>query len=271
MLGDSVAFGFGHEETATTFPALVEAALDRPGAACRVYNFGVPGYSSYQGLRLLETEVLDYRLDAVCAQFGWNDHWEAYRHADKDQARLLLLLHRRGRWVRRSALAGLIQVGIVYGRHYFSTRALMPDPDRRGGAPTISATRADLLLRVGPEDYRSNLRSIARISRRAGAVPVLATAPHLPGREVCMFRVCFEPEIHERYNGIVRDLCRREGIALADLDAAFVEAAAQGGETLFLSHGIHFSPAGHRLAALIWTKAIRRALGEEPSPASPRP
>lgn len=258
LLGDSVTFGWGHEDTATTFPALLEASLNENQVRFQVYNFGVPGYSSYQGLKLLESEVLDYRPDLVCLQYGWNDHWEAYRYPDKDQVRLSLLLSRHRNLMQKSALVGLLQVGVTYGRYFLRTSALVPEPARRRDAPAISATKANLILRVSRNDYQKNLREMIRLTRQSGGQALLATAPHSRQDDICMFRVCFEPKIHQDYNEIVRRLAETENVVLVDLDETFRKNYPSGHQDLYLTHGIHYSPTGHYLAAQTLEEAILR-------------
>jgi hypothetical protein len=73
-LGDSVTFGvaLANDET---FPARLERALVErlpPETAPVVINAGVPGYSSVQGLRLLD-ELAPLEPDVVVWWFGMND------------------------------------------------------------------------------------------------------------------------------------------------------------------------------------------------------
>lgn len=74
FLGDSCTFGAGVEVT-ETFPAFVERYLaeDVPGTRFECINAGVPGYSLFQGWRLLETEGLAYDPDVIVISFGSND------------------------------------------------------------------------------------------------------------------------------------------------------------------------------------------------------
>jgi len=93
FLGDSCTFGYGllHGQT---FVELTERLLrEHPGTgAVECINAGVPGYTLFQGFRLLETRGFDWRPDAVVLTFGWNelaewdgasdlDHYEALRVA----------------------------------------------------------------------------------------------------------------------------------------------------------------------------------------------
>ena len=87
-LGDSCTFGLGAQPLtyAETYPAILEkllaARLRRP---VEVLNFGCPGYTSWQGLRQLETVVPAYRPDIVTAYFGTNDGYEAIGYPDAEQ------------------------------------------------------------------------------------------------------------------------------------------------------------------------------------------
>ena len=75
-LGDSTTFGFNVEEV-DTYPRVLERLLAEanPGRRFEVLNFGVPGYSSRQGLELIRQDVLQYEPDLVTFAFGTNDRF----------------------------------------------------------------------------------------------------------------------------------------------------------------------------------------------------
>jgi lysophospholipase L1-like esterase len=83
-VGDSWTFGMpvGQEQT---YPSRVAAWLhqERPDLRYEVQNFGVLGYSSFQGLQLLKSRVLDFHPDVVVIGFGMNDS-EVAGYRDKD-------------------------------------------------------------------------------------------------------------------------------------------------------------------------------------------
>ena len=74
FLGDSCTFGAG-VEVDETFPAFVERYLAEavPGTRFECINAGVPGYSLFQGWRLLETVGFAYEPDVIVLSFGSND------------------------------------------------------------------------------------------------------------------------------------------------------------------------------------------------------
>ena len=70
-----------------SYPDMLRAVLDAqaPGRF-EVINAGVIGYTSYQGMKLLDTRVMEWSPDLVIVYFGWNDHWLARGVADNQQS-----------------------------------------------------------------------------------------------------------------------------------------------------------------------------------------
>jgi len=84
-LGDSVTFGLGVRD-GETWPAQLERALvgspTLGGRPVHVLSGAVPGWSSVQGLRLLD-ELPGYEADVVVFWFGMNDVLPAWGRPDK--------------------------------------------------------------------------------------------------------------------------------------------------------------------------------------------
>jgi hypothetical protein len=79
LLGDSC--------TATgEYPALLARHLRSayPGRELRAVKLGVPGWSSYQGRRQLERDLLAAGPRIVTFYFGWNDHWIGFGVEDRE-------------------------------------------------------------------------------------------------------------------------------------------------------------------------------------------
>lgn len=109
FLGDSCTFGIGVDDD-ETFPSLVQNQF----ANVQCLNAGVPGYSSYQGRRLLETTSFELTPDIAVICFLFNDKasWDGL--SDLEHARALnsfrSRLARTSRFV--ALLGGLIQLSV---------------------------------------------------------------------------------------------------------------------------------------------------------------
>ncbi len=80
LLGDSVSWGNGVDDSREVFSFLLERALDdrHPTRSIEVINSGVPGYSTFQQLRYLELHAADLAPDLVILQTCLNDAVERY-------------------------------------------------------------------------------------------------------------------------------------------------------------------------------------------------
>ena len=83
-IGDSWTFGMNVDED-RTYPSRLLARLRdaQPDRNVEVMNFGVLGYSSFQGVQLLKSRVLPLAPDVLVIGFGMNDS-EVAGYRDKD-------------------------------------------------------------------------------------------------------------------------------------------------------------------------------------------
>ena len=72
-------------EPTDTYPSRTAAWLrrDRPEESYEVANFGVLGYSSFQGLQLMKVQLPVFSPDIVVLGFGMNDS-EVAGYRDRD-------------------------------------------------------------------------------------------------------------------------------------------------------------------------------------------
>ncbi len=189
-IGNSSTFGWGVNDD-ETYPAQLERALRAimPGRPIEVMNAGIPGFTSYQGRRLLADEVLPLAPDFVVLAFGFND---SRRAASTDSAfaaasarPLARAAHALGRLEVYRRLERVIRGGRVADR--LSPRGEERTVERVPAAqfePNIqemvraclgARARPILLSMVIPPEYRDALVRVAR----ANGVPFLETRPYL--------------------------------------------------------------------------------------------
>lgn len=224
-VGDSNTLGWATEEGGNWPHELGELiAKIRPDS--EVVNAGVWGYSSYQGVVRLR-EVLGYRPDLVLVSFGSND---AHRvlHSDRDFARGGLFA---GNSLRRLLDYRLGQLAAAAWDRW------------RGGA-------AELRPRVSLDEYRDNLREMARLCRESGAEMVLLTRPYV-GR---VRNATWWKNFGGEYNLATVEVAESEGLLLIDLYSYFKDQ-----DKLF-SDESHFTREGHELAASIVLQPLKPRL-----------
>jgi lysophospholipase L1-like esterase len=261
VLGDSSTYGVN---TRRPWPRRLQERLDSRAGQGRfqVVNLGVPGYTAFQGRRVLETRGQLLEPDAIVIYFGWNDHLLALGRADEDQevggATVVSVRNTLARSRIYQALSWLVAAARSWG----------------GGEGTAAG---EPLRRVGPDAFRDELNRLADIANNLGAVPILCTYPTAfsvlaregipapdwlplthagPGSDLDDVL-----RLQERYNDTVRAVAAERGIELVDLDSLFA-----GGdlEVLFDAPDgdlIHPADAGYDQVAARVHQALLSASG----------
>jgi lysophospholipase L1-like esterase len=195
-------------------------------------NLAVAGWSSYQGRRQLERDVLPLRPRVVTLYFGWNDHWIGFGIEDKNVA-----------LVKRVFSSGWSRSRIVQ----LATKATVAMGARRTAYPN----------RVALDDFRDNLRTMVRRARSQDVRPVLITAAsaHVAGEEPPELAARWLRDLselvplHQSYVAAVREVAAAEDADLCDAAAYFSRLPRGELRPLFHADGIHWTPAGDRRLA----------------------
>lgn len=201
------------------------AHLKEQGKTVSVGKLGVGGWSSYQGLRQMQRDVLPLKPKVATIYYGWNDHWLGFGIEDRQIAKL------------RSPLFTLLE-------HSRLTQLVVKAAISRIDGPNVNP------LRVSEADFRKNLWEIVETAKSAGIIPVLLTAPssHRVGKEPAYLRQRHLKDLrqlvplHQRYVEIVREVAKEQGVPLCDLAADF--AALPESELVekdFSKDGIHLT------------------------------
>jgi lysophospholipase L1-like esterase len=253
VLGDSLTFGFGVEES-EIYTALLESELARRFAPRRVevLNFGVGGYNAYNESALFEGIVAAWQPDLVLVQFCINDLNDPRLHFDAHTLRLLELPDAAFPDPRTRALpmpeksplafcAGRLRLCDLLQHALYEDRT-----DRRTLARSVAPPR-----RLG-EAERSWLRAqygkIARWADAHGARFGVVVFPYP--------KQLRDPSRDGVAQGIAA-LGHEDGFAVIDLTPAFRSASPEKVGPLFLDLW-HPSPAGHRLAAQALAEELER-------------
>jgi lysophospholipase L1-like esterase len=151
-VGDSCTFGWGVEQ-GEAYPQALQARLDAgPDAGrYRVINAGVPGYTNLHGRLYLGEHGRELKPAVVIAGYGFNDIVPS-----GDVASALA-------WQRRTLPLWRLDDALLDSSRlwrWLRHVTLRPPP------PTLP-------LRSTPAQYEENLREIVRLSRAAGAQPIL--------------------------------------------------------------------------------------------------
>jgi lysophospholipase L1-like esterase len=205
--GNSCTFGWKLTE-AETYPTVLQGQLEQHLGTGRVitFNCGVPGYSSYQGLKMLREyqPLLEPDVAVIC--YGWNDHWAAaFDIEDKNQ---------------QSADQLLLDIQNLLSRSYLYRAVKYLLLAKYEGQQEYTFNRESPSYRVSVADYRANLIDMARFCRGHRITPILLTAPlgdPDPNRD--------QPyeTYHKLYNQLVREVAKEYRIPLLDAAAAFAD------------------------------------------------
>lgn len=147
-VGDSCTYGFGLPQAAS-WPAVLNSL-----EPVRVVNAGVPGFSSWQGIKRFDEKLRRLRISALVVQFGNNDAvpWPSLSVAGTDRVTDALTDSERAYNVRALEVAHWSRaLGVIYG-------SLAPRPD-----PTQFSARdfGSARVRVPIAEFRANLKRFA--------------------------------------------------------------------------------------------------------------
>jgi lysophospholipase L1-like esterase len=177
-VGDSWTFGMNVNQDAA-YPSRLEALLkQRLGPGVEVMNFGVLGYSSFQGLQLLKLRVLDLHPDVVMIGFGMNDSEVAgYRDRDVGETGDSGWRERVKAAAASSDLYGLLKYFALVVRFHPKSMGDFLRADVKAesakGSEAVNYDEIEPWTRVSPHDYERNIREMVALARGRGARVVL--------------------------------------------------------------------------------------------------
>jgi len=206
-LGDSWTFGMNVNQD-EAYPARVEALLGRqtPARSVEIMNFGILGYTSFQGLQLFKTRVLDLQPDVVIIGFGMNDS-DVAGYRDRD-----VLTPGVTSWRDRVKAVTSHSESLALLKYLALRLRFHPKPmgeflkadakaDQGKSNATVNYDDLEAWTRVSPRDYEANLREMIRLARARGARAILLDN---------------ELWAESPYRGVLRRLSHDEQVPLVD-------------------------------------------------------
>jgi len=234
-MGNSCTFGWGmtdNEIYVKRLESCLNAISELPPV--EVINAGIPGYSSFQGRRFFNSDILELQPDIVLLLFAWNDQWAAAGNiADKDQQMPPPFILDIQNLFSRLRLYRLIK------------KILLTAIEKPLESQLI---KENTVYRVDVVDFYNNLEVIVESCKREGIIPVLLTSP-IPSLEKYYPPWKRSPmhQYHADYNFHARLLGRNTRVPVIDLAAEFDKYDDLYDDAAY--DPIHFNAKGHEVAA----------------------
>jgi len=175
-VGDSWTFGanVGQE---STYPEELQTLLRReyPQARFEVFNLGVLGYSSYQGLGLLRAKIAELAPDFVVIAFAMNDsNIAGYRDKDvpASNQRQDSTVTRLNRLLEKTEMYKLLRYSIRISKYKPASLGdglARVDRSARKPEEAIDYEKLEPWMRVSPVDYKNNILEMIKLARNGNA------------------------------------------------------------------------------------------------------
>lgn len=196
-----------------------------------IAKFGVMGWSTHQGLKLMKQDIIRIKPRVVTLCFGWNDHWNNIGVPDDEVTAIIATPVFRLRHLRLGQLMMCAYAGF---RH-----------------------KDQVPLRVPPNRFRANLLEMVNVARDNGITPILLTAPasHESGSEPKALSPLWITDLnelvplHRQYVDIVRSVAREQNVILCDLTAEFDALPRERVHDMFWKDGVHLTEDGNQTVA----------------------
>jgi lysophospholipase L1-like esterase len=256
-LGDSCTFGQG--TGVETYPAQLSLRLNgRNGTPHdQVINAAIEGLNTDLALRRLVTKVIPLKPDIVTVYLGWNDLMKFDPVGQVESPGLGII----ARAIDRLWLIKGMRKLVFY---YIRPRVSLPATGR--------ASRTGAFAEYRPAVFESNLRSIIRAARAAGAQVVVMTLPSVVSDDMSVddlrranivfpyyssaYAVGDYVDLIASYNRSIRAVAGAEGVGLVDLAK---EIDSRADRRKFFLDTMHVNQLGRELIAEILARHLQES------------
>ena len=205
-----------------------QLAKDYPETRFEIINASVPGYTSFQGKKVLES-LMQYKPHYACIYFGWNDHW-ILPSGYNDQFHFDLIHS-----FKVVQLARIMWARITDARDY----------------------------RVPLDDYQANLTAMVKELKDNNVIPVLIAAPAgysvegMPSWALPFYQEYYRmtadeirniPVTHKAYADVVARVSQESNTVFVDAQKRF-RSISSSMKPFFRNDLIHLTAKGHEAVA----------------------
>ena len=243
--GDSSTFGIG-SRVEDTWPAMLEQQLNARGDG-RIYeviNAGVPGYTSWQGLKHMQQELPRLQADLVFASYANNDFWRWDGRTDREQEKRLEQ-NRSLAVLRRSRLFALTE-------SWMGSWQAEPEQEWAWQASmNYFKPEEDWTPRVPLNEFRENMNAMADLCERHNAELILVAWPDKP-------QASGQAGVRLEYQKVLWEIAMQRGLSVSDVVSNFQKNRAWSVNTYIPNDIVHVDRKGNGLAAESAEKAVPR-------------
>ena len=239
VLGDSISFGLCVPEEKTYYKLLEKMLHEAfPPLTFEVISVGIPGYTSFQGLQLLKSEILSYSPDMIIINFGGNNEFARGSFTDREYAQMISSSFLE-KWSRKARTLGLLKS--------LSQMLKSTEADRKAGRNTASSRST---LRVPQASFLEDLIEMKMLAEKSDIETIFVVPPHSDTN------LRWQP-VAEGYTAIVRYLGNHYPVA--DVDSQFKK---RDSDALFTKDYFHPNENGHRIIAETLFKVVSEKIGQ---------
>ncbi len=232
FMGDSQAISYRNQAYAPNicYPKFTQKLIRKRGITgpkgeeVQIIDAAISGYSSWQGLLFLKSDIISLKPDLIVEAFGYHDHNSGYSY-DKDVLTDSALICSMRRFAYMSRLFLMIRSILLRSQ---AQAVDMADGEKQ---PQFK--------RVSPEQFENNLKQFISIGNQNKFKVIFFNEPVKFGRD---------SEAMGPYYEVTGKLGKELAIPVIKTNELFLSLPESKRNNLFTDQ-VHFSPDGHSLTA----------------------
>lgn len=232
VYGDSNVQGL-----ATSWPREMQKIFVDEHTPMQVFNFGVMGYSSYQGVHRYISEASLYPNAIVLLSFGWNDAAPSLQIPDKQFGTYVSSFTRISTLLSTSNMFRIIK---YYSDAFFQK---------------FHPSQPSYVPRVSLDEYKENLETFIRVARKNNHTIVFVTRPYVTSQVMSL--IDSTPDLWRmrvpEYTAQLLRVAEQHNVTVIDLQTLY----EQQFDYQYFVDDNHFSETGNAYAAQIIVNELK--------------